>query len=187
VLLGSVAFHQSWIIFVGTLFLGESVLIAYAALSAQGGWSVTTVAVWAFAGTLVADTAWFLSARKGLSRWTSDPARSSRLARLATFLDRFTGPRPYRALLVAKFFYGSRVAAIAYMALRGVKTGRFLVFDAIGTVLWLAVMIPIGRAVGAGLGGFEVDIKRVQWVVLVAVLGVVAVKGAVGWRAQRGA
>ncbi len=186
-LLDSLALHQSWIIFVGTLFLGESVLIAYAALSAQGGWPVTTVAVWAFAGTLVADTVWFLSARAGLGRWASDPARSSRLTRLGTFLDRFTGPHPHRALLATKFFYGSRVAAIAYMALRGVKTGKFLVFDAIGTALWLAVMIPIGWAVGAGLGGFEVNMKRAQWVVLVAVLGGVAVKGAVGWRAQRGA
>jgi membrane protein DedA with SNARE-associated domain len=175
--------HKSWIVFVGTFFLGESVVLAASALAAQGSWTAAAVAGWAFAGTLASDTIWFRTARLGLDRW-SDGERAERLARATARLDRLVGEHPHRALTFIKFVYGTRIASIAYMATRNVPTRRFIAFDAIGTCLWLAVMIPIGWAIGRGLDHLGADLKEVEWIVLGIVLAAAAVRGIQRWRTR---
>ena len=182
-MIGSLALHKSWIVFVGTFFLGESVVLASAALAAQGTWSVAAVAAWAFAGTVVSDSVWFRSAGLSLDRWSTGH-RADRLERVTKRLDRATGAHPHRALVFVKFIYGTRIASIAYMAIRRVPLRRFVTFDSIGTMLWLAVMIPIGWGIGKGLDQLGADLKRVEWVILGAVLVAATVKGLMRWRAR---
>lgn len=177
----SLALHKSWIVFVGTFFLGESVVLAASALAAHGSWSVAAVAGWAFAGTVASDTLWFRTARLGLDRWSTG-AKAGRLSRATVRLDRLTGDHPHRALMFVKFVYGTRIASIAYMAVRGVPAHRFVVFDAIGTCIWLAVMIPIGWAIGLGLDRLGADLKRVEWLVVGIVLVVAVGRGFRRWQ-----
>lgn len=179
----SLALHKSWIVLVGTFFLGETVVLAAAALAAQGSWSMTAVAGWAFVGTVASDTLWFRTARIGLDRWSSG-TRADRLARATARLDRLSGGHPHRALIFVKFVYGTRIASIAYMAMRRVPPRRFVTFDALGTVIWLAVMIPIGWAIGLGLDRLGADLKRVEWIVLGIVLTAAAGRGITRWRSN---
>lgn len=183
-MLSTLALHKSWIVFVGTFFLGESVVLVSAALAATGTWSVWAVVGWAFAGTVISDTAWFRTARLGLGRWTSDSGRAARLALTTRRLDRLSGAHPHRALLFVKFVYGTRIASIAYMALRQVPAGRFVVFDSIGTAVWLAVMVPLGWAIGMGAESLGADLKRFEWAILGIVLVGAAAKGYMAWRHQ---
>ncbi|MDH3306653.1 MAG: hypothetical protein OEO77_03935 [Acidimicrobiia bacterium] len=92
----------------------------------------------------MSDTIWFRSAAMGMGRWQADPDRKESLGLATSRLDRLAGKRPHRALLFIKFLYGTRIASLAYMAVRNVPTRTFVLFDAAGTTLWLAVMIPIG-------------------------------------------
>lgn len=182
-MLASLALHKSWIVFVGTFFLGESVVLAASALAAHGSWSVIAVAGWAFAGTVASDTAWFRTARSGLGRWSSGP-RAERLNRATDRLDRMTGARPHRALTFVKFIYGTRVASIAYMAVREVPLRTFVAFDSIGTAVWLAVMIPVGWMMGVGLSSLGADLRRFEWILLAMVLAAAARRGAGRWRTR---
>lgn len=181
-MLSSLALHKSWIVLLGTFFLGESVVLAASALAAQGTWSVGAVAGWAFLGTVVSDTVWFRSASAGIERWTSDAGRNARLTRTSERLDRLTGEHPHRALLFVKFVYGTRIASLVYMAIRRVETHRFVIFDSIGTTLWLAVMIPIGWAIGSGLENLGADLRKIEWLILGAVVVAAVVKGINRWR-----
>jgi len=180
----TLALHKSWIVFVGTFFLGESVVLTSSALAAHGSWSVAAVAMWAFAGTVLSDTVWFRSAAMGLDRWSAGE-RGERMVRLSARLDRLGGDRPYRALLFVKFVYGTRIASLAYMAARGVPLRKFVTFDAIGTGLWLAVMIPLGWLIGRGLDNLGADLKRFEGAILTVVLITAAIKGGRWWRARR--
>lgn len=182
-MIASLALHKSWIVFVGTFFLGESVVLTASALAAQGSWSLVAVVGWAFAGTVTSDTMWFRTARLGLDRWSSG-VRAERLARATARLDRLSGEHPHRALLFVKFLYGTRIASIAYMAIRNVPSGRFIVYDSMGTAVWLAVVVPVGWMIGHGLDRLGADIKRVEWLVLGIVLAVAAVRGIRQWRTQ---
>lgn len=184
-MLSTLALHKSWVVFVGTFFLGESVVLAASALAAQGVWSVIAVAGWAFAGTVISDTVWLRSAAMGLGRWRSDPDGSGKLAKTTDRLDRLTGQHPHRALVIVKFLYGTRIASLVYMAVRNVPTRRFVAFDAIGTAIWLAVIIPIGWAIGRGMANLGADLKRLEWLILAIVLAATLYKGVARCRTNR--
>lgn len=176
----SLALHKSWIVFVGTFFLGESVVLTASALAAQGSWSVMVVAAWAFAGTVASDTLWFRTARAGLDRWSTGK-RAERLARATFRLDRLAGDHPHRALTFVKFVYGTRVASIVYMAIRQVPATTFVLFDSIGTAIWLAVMIPIGWGIGLGLDRLGADLREFEWFVIGILLVAAVVRGIRVW------
>lgn len=175
-----------WVVFIGTFFLGESVILAAAALAAQGTLSVWSVAGWAFAGTVLSDTVWFTSAGRGISAVNRDEDRASRLARHGQRLDRWTGEHPHRALLFIKFVYGTRILSITYLAWRRVAPVRFVGFDAAGTAIWLAVIVPVGFFGGRGLELSGVDLTRFEAGLAVAVVVAVLVRALlVWWRSRR--
>jgi len=181
VVIESLALHKSWIVLVGTFFLGESVVLAASALAAHGSWSWQAVAGWAFVGTVASDSLWFRAASTGLGRWSTGD-RAKQLRRATSMVDRITGAHPHRALIFVKFVYGTRIASIAYMAFRGVRPRTFVTFDAVGTLLWLAVMIPVGWAIGLGLDRLGADLRRLEWLVLGIVLAGATAQGIRRWQ-----
>lgn len=183
-MLASLALHPSWIVFFGTLVLGESVVLTAAALAARGTWSLVAVVLWCLTGTIVADALWFHGARVGFGRWTTDERRAAKLAKASRSIDRVVGRRPHLSLLYVKFIYGTRIASLAYLATKDVGWRRFLVFETVGTALWLAVFIPIGWLMGRQAGASGLDLQHLRWGVLAAVLGTVAAKGVSAWTAR---
>ena len=179
------ALGVSGAVFVGTFLLGESVILAAAAMAGQGTWPVTWVAGWAFAGTVISDVAWFTAANRGIAALGRNPERARKLDVHARRLDRWTGARPCRALLFIKFVYGTRILSIAYLSLRKVSRRRFASFDAAGTAIWLAVIIPIGYLAGRGLGSAGVDLVRFEGVFAILVVLAVAARALVWWRHRR--
>lgn len=169
-------------VFLGTVVLGESVILAAAALAAQGSWSIWSVAVAAFTGTILSDATWFLLAGRLVDRIERDPDRSARLRRHAARLDNWTAARPHLALLFGKFVYGTRILSIAYLSARDTHLKRFLGFDAIGTVIWLAVILPIGYAAGRGIERAGVDLARVDTSLVAVVVAAIAIRGVTEWR-----
>lgn len=135
-------------IFLGTFFFGETVVITATVLAAHGYWSLTDVFVWSFAGTVTSDATWFLFGRH-LHRLVPAPGGpASMRRRLLTRLDRLAGRRPFVALLFTKFLYGTRILVILYLAVKKLGFRTFVLFDSLGTVLWLAVLLPIAWTAG---------------------------------------
>ena len=118
---------------------GETVVLAAVVVATQGVWSLTDVMLWCFAGTVASDAAWFRLAGAVDERWLAERAGPRRRRVLAS-LRGLTGERPWAALVFIKFLYGSRFLMLVYLATRRVPLRRFLAFDALGTVLWLAVL-----------------------------------------------
>lgn len=174
-----------WVVFVGTFFLGESVILGAAALAAQGTSSVWSVAGWAFAGTVLSDTVWFTSAGRAVAVVNRDGERAARLARHGQRLDRWTGTHPQRALLFIKFVYGTRILSITYLAWRRVDPATFVAFDAAGTAVWLAAIVPVGFFGGRGLERAGVDLTRFEVGFAVVVVVAVVVRAAMLWRRRR--
>lgn len=182
-MLTSLITYRSWIVFVGTFFFGDSVVLAAGALAAQGHWQLPWVFAWALLGTVISDTVWFSMSGRALARIRRDPDRLARLNRVTAKLDRWVGDHPHRGLLFVKLLYGTRVLSLVYMSVRRVPTRRFVTFDAFGAMLWLAVLLPIGWFAGTQLAAMERSVPRVEVLLLVvAVLGVAARKG---WRWMR--
>ncbi len=177
--------YHAPIIFLGALLFGETVIIAAAALAAQGHWSVEAVFAWAFLGTVVADVGWFAVAERSLGRLTRMAEGEDRRARTLAWLQRRTGSRPFLVLLFIKFLYGTRILTILYLSMREVRTRDFVGYDAAGTVVWLVVIVSIGWLVGKGVAGAGSTLARLEYTLAAIAVAVLAVKGISAWVSRR--
>jgi membrane protein DedA with SNARE-associated domain len=142
--------YQLPAIFIGAFFFGETVIITAAFLSAKGVWSPVNVFWLAFLGTILSDSLWFIGGRYFLTiihRWEK---YQHKYGKFIKGLEKVSGKRPFLVLLFIKFLYGTRILTIIYLSVRKISFLSFLIFDALGAILWLAVMIFMGWLVGKG-------------------------------------
>jgi membrane protein DedA with SNARE-associated domain len=121
------------------------VLLAMGGLAGLGYYSLTLALALAIIGAVAADSVWFaLGRRRGdsilslLCRLSLEP--DTCVSSTTRTFDRW-GPA---TLLVAKFIPGISTVAPPLAGSVGLSTGRFLLFDAAGSLLWA------GSALGAG-------------------------------------
>lgn len=177
-MLTSLIAYRSWIVFVGTFFFGDSIVLAAGALASQGHWQLSGVFVWALFGTVLSDTVWFSISGRTLARIRRNPERLVRFDRIVAKLDRWVGDHPHRGLLFVKLLYGTRVLSLVYMSVRQVPARRFILFDAVGAALWLAVLLPLGWFAGTQLATLQRSVPQIEFVLLaVAVAGLAARRG----------
>lgn len=179
------AAYAAPVIFVGALVFGETVIIPAAALAAHGHWTVPAVVGWAFAGTVTADALWFAAAHGAFGRVASRFPPGGAHPEALAWLDRRAGHRPARLLLFVKFVYGTRILSIAYLASRDVRAREFVLFDAVGTAVWLAVIVPVGWFVGRGVAGAASGLATVERTIAVAVALTLVIKGLSAWLSRR--
>ena len=96
-------------------------------------------------------------------------------------LHGFTGKRPYLMLLFIKFFYGARVLTIMYVASRRVKYRTFLLFNPLGTLPWLAVLISIGWLAGRNIVNAVNLFGNIRLALSAIILALIVVKLASVW------
>jgi len=164
---------------------GETVVLAAVIVASQSSWSMAEVVLWCFVGTVASDWVWFRLAGVAGNRLFERRTPGDRQERVLAWLRARTGERPQVALLFVKFLYGSRFLMLVYLATRRLATRQFLVYDAIGTAVWLAVLVPIGWLLGVGALQSEVRIELFG-LAIVAVL--LMLRGGSSWitsRAQR--
>ncbi|HDH24934.1 MAG TPA: hypothetical protein ENH00_01900 [Actinobacteria bacterium] len=176
--LSSLIVYRSWVVFVGTFVLGDSVVLAAGALASQGHWGLPSVFGWALLGTVISDTLWFSMSGRTLARIRRDPDRLVRFDQVVGKLDRWVGDHPHRGLLFVKLLYGTRLLSLVYMSVREVPTRRFVMFDAVGAMLWLGVLLPLGWVAGMQLEVLQRSVPRAEVVLLaVAVVGFAVKRG----------
>lgn len=122
------------------------VLLAAGALSATGRMSIGLALLVTLIAATAADTMWFeIGRRKGmkvlsfLCRVSLEPDSCVRQTELA-----FSN-QGMRALLIAKFVPGLNTAAPPLAGIFKTPLWRFLLFDAMGTLLWAATFLALGR------------------------------------------
>lgn len=147
-------------------------LLGVGALAARGRISLPIATASAFSGALISDIAWFqLGRRHGtrvlgkLCKISLDPDSCVRQT------ESFFGKHGFRSLLVAKFLPGLNTAAPPIAGAISKSWMRFLLFDILGILLWLASLEGLGFL-------FHGQLQRVadvvessgRWLLAVAVL-----------------
>jgi membrane protein DedA with SNARE-associated domain/rhodanese-related sulfurtransferase len=125
------------------------VLLAAGALSSQNEISFSLALLAGLAAALLADSAWFFIGRKYghhvlriLCKLSLEPTICVRRTQ-----DSF-GSRRGVTLVIAKFVPGLATLAPPVAGENGMSFGRFLLFDGIGSTLWLASLLAAGRFFG---------------------------------------
>ena len=167
-------------IFFGAFFFGEMIILSAAFLAGQDVWSIGNVFWLAFAGTVLSDMLWFVFGRSLTSATYWQKAQKTYGGFLRR-LDRLTGQRPFLSLLFIKFVYGTRVLTIIYLSVRKIRLWQFLLFDAVGTVLWLGVMLSVGWLAGRGVVNVLGAVHQVEYGLLGLILLILLFKYATVW------
>jgi len=138
------------------------VLMAAGALSAQGQLSFSFALVIGIAASLLADSAWFLVGRRYghhvlriLCKLSLEPTTCVRRTQNSF------GRRRAATLVIAKFIPGLATLAPPVAGENGMGFGTFLLFDGIGSALWVGALLTAGRFCGDLL---KRDARVLDWV-----------------------
>ena len=168
-----------WALLVGTFFEGETILILGGLAAHLGYLSLPWVMVVALGGSFSGDQLYFFIGRlrgKDLlakhHKWQNHVNKANRL------LERYHD----LIMLGFRFVYGIRIMTPFVLGMNHrIKTGRFIVFNLVGAVLWSVVISAGGYLFGHALDKFIKNMKRYELTIVVAVL----VAGAILWIIHR--
>lgn len=172
-------------VFVGALFFGDSVILTSSYVAGHLSWSPIPIFLAALLGTIVSDTVWFFFGARLLTRFSDSRFLKNEREKMSGFVQRLVGERPLAALIMVKFLYGSRIAMILYVASRGMSFATFSFFNAIGTIVWLVVFIPLGYLAGKGIGASFPYMSVVPAALAVLVISIVIFRVITLWMEKR--
>ncbi len=160
-----------WALLVGTFLEGETILML-GGLSAQLGYlDLSLVMVVAFIGSFSGDQFYFIVGRlKGAELLAKHQQWHERVSKVHCYLERYHD----LIMLGFRFVYGIRIMTPFVLAMNPrIRTGRFVVFNAIGAAIWSVVVAGGGYLFGHALELILNDIKRYEQAIMigVAVLG----------------
>jgi membrane protein DedA with SNARE-associated domain len=129
---------------------GETVLILAAVYAGAGRFNIALVALLGFCGALLGDNIGFAIGHFGGRPLAERYGRyifltPERLEKATSFFDRHGG----KIIIVARFIEGLRQANGIIAGISGMRWTRFLIFNAIGAALWVAVWTSIGYFSGS--------------------------------------
>jgi membrane protein DedA with SNARE-associated domain len=156
-------------------------LLACGALIRDGRMHPALVLVYGLAACLLADTVWFHVGKGGgvkvlrlLCRIALEPDSCVRQTENA--LIRYG----LRSMLVAKFVPGLNAVAAPMAGSSGVRFGRFLLFDSLGTLIWIGAYAGAGYLFAGQLETIAAYALRTGSGLLLIVVGIVGAW--IGWK-----
>jgi membrane protein DedA with SNARE-associated domain len=154
---------------------GETVLILAAVYAGAGRLNIVLVALLGFLGALLGDNIGFAIGHFGGRPLAERYGRyifltPERLEKATGFFERHGG----KIIIVARFIEGLRQANGIIAGISGLRWTRFLVFNAIGAALWVAVWTSVGYFSGSHIDTIYADATRYDKYLLVALALVVA-------------
>ena len=144
--------YQVPALFVGAFFFGEAVILAAALLAQDGLWNIWTVFGVSFVATVVSDAICYYIGSTIFFKKKWFLKYENKYKGMVELLDNKVSQRPYLSLLIIKFLYGTRIVTILYLAVKEIGFWKFLLFDIVGTFVWLVAILSIGWFAGMGIG-----------------------------------
>jgi membrane protein DedA with SNARE-associated domain len=147
--------------YLGLPIPGELSLIFFGTFVYLGKLELWTVLATGLAATLLGDHFWFFAGRRGGKKWLRWYCRATLgSAQCMSRTEHFFQNYGSASLLFAKFFPGFRTFAIPMAGMTGVAYSTFLLFDALGSSLWLAVATGAGILMATQLGVTVDHVRR---------------------------
>lgn len=156
----------------GALAEGETVLLM-AGYGAHLGWLQwpLVIAVAAIAATMGDQFFFFLGRWYGPRLLHRFPGLKRRLPRVERLLQRGAP----LAIVSVRFLYGLRIAGPVLIGMAGVAPWRFIVFNAIGALIWAPIITGLGWVFGAGMVQLASRLQQGEEVLLMAASVVVVI------------
>jgi membrane protein DedA with SNARE-associated domain len=158
-----------WTLLFGTFIEGETILLLGGVAAQMGYLDIRWVIVIAFIGSFSGDQFYFHIGRwKGQELLAKSPKWHAKACKVYHYMERYHD----LIMLGFRFIYGIRIMTPVVLALNPkIKTSRFVVFNAIGALIWSAVVAGGGYLFGEAI---QILLKNIKDLEIVA-FGLVAV------------
>lgn len=155
---------------------GETILIAAAVYAGAGRLNIVVLGIVAVLAAIVGDNVGFaighVGGRRLALRWGKYVRLTEeRLDKAEGFFSRHGG----KVVAVARFIEGLRQANGIIAGIAGMRWRRFIVFNALGAVLWVAVWITVGEVAGSHIDVLYGQFRKYELYVGIAVAVLVLV------------
>jgi len=161
--------HGYWVLALGGLLEGETVL-ALAGFAAHRGYLSfpAVVAVAAVAG-FCGDTLYFwLGRRHGDRLLARFPSVAARADKIDALIERY-----HEWVIVGvRFAYGLRIAGPILIGTSNVAAWRFVVFNALGAVIWATLIAGLGWLFGATIQRVLGEIRHIEMWLAAALIAI---------------
>lgn len=163
------------VIFLGAGFGGEVALLTLAFLAAQNVIGIPPLLLLSFLGIFFSDILWFfLGKTKLIKNIITHRYTNGTILVINQAIHRLSKGSDLFALIFAKFIVGTRILLLMHIGTKNIDLQKFIRYDSIAVIFWLAVIIPIGLLFGFGFTYFAQILENVYatigFVLLVAIL-----------------
>lgn len=155
---------------------GETILIAAAIFAGAGHMNIAVVILVAVAGAIIGDNIGFVIGHFGGRPLVERFGRyifltPERLDRAEDFFNRHGG----KVVTVARFIEGLRQANGLLAGIVGMHWLKFLVFNALGAVLWVGTWAALGYLAGENIVEIYAAFERYKWYAVAAIVVIAAI------------
>ena len=174
--------HGYWVLALGCLLEGETVLVL-AGFAAHRGYlnPFAVVGIATVAGFLGDQAYFWLGRRHGpwvMARW---PRLARQAARVQTLLTRFQNA----AIVGIRFAYGLRIAGPIVFGTLDIPASKFALFNALGALIWAVAIGALGWVFGQAAEMALGELRHVEAWLLLALAAAGAMIGLWRWFAAR--
>lgn len=172
--------HGYWLLAVGCLLEGETLLVLAGFAAHEGQLHPAGVLAVATVAAIVGDQFYFWLGRwRGAALLARYPRLAARAERVHVLLDKWHAP----LIVGLRFAYGLRIAGPIFIGASPLPAGRFALYNAVGAVVWAVLVGGLGWVFGATAQALLGDVQRYQYRLLGVALGLGLLWW--GWRRWR--
>jgi membrane protein DedA with SNARE-associated domain len=146
--------HSHLFIYLSVLAVGESAIFLCSLFVVDGTLSFYSVLLFSYAAVLTADVFWFIVGRYTPLDVLPDRFRQRSTSFIRKILTFVFGDRVFLPILFLKFFYGTRILSILYFARTPLPFVRFFIYDALGSLVYVLLIMLLGIASKTTLSAF---------------------------------
>ncbi|MDD1149207.1 DedA family protein [Pseudomonas sp. TNT2022 ID357] len=166
-----IAAYGYWVIFIGCLLEGETVLILGGMAAHQGSLQWPQVIGWATLGGILGDQLLFWTGRYSGARLLPRLKRhQAAIERVQGLIQRY----PSTSVFAVRFLYGMRLVGPMVIGASGLAPWRFALLNVLGAAVWAILFVSAGYWAGEALEHFLGDLKPYRLPIFLGVLALVA-------------
>ncbi|MBB1611792.1 hypothetical protein A9978_04995 [Pseudomonas sp. UMC65] len=165
-----IAAYGYWVIFIGCLLEGETVLILGGMAAHQGSLQWPQVIGWATLGGILGDQLLFWTGRYGGARLLPKLKRhQAAIERVQGLIQRY----PSTSVFAVRFLYGMRLVGPLVIGASGLAPWRFALLNVLGAAVWAILFVSAGYWAGEALQHFLGDLKPYRLPIFLGVIALV--------------
>lgn len=177
-----IAVYGYWVIFMGCLLEGETVLILSGMAAHQGSLQLLHVIGWATLGGVLGDQLLFWTGRYSGERLLPKLKRhQSAIERVEGLIHRY----PTTSVFAVRFLYGMRLVGPMVIGASGLAPWRFVLINVLGAAIWATLFVSAGYWAGEALQHFLGDLKPYRLPIFLTVIAVVTLAAVVRYLRRR--